>query len=107
MQPQQQSKKPNLTSMDKISDKYPKIQLTAIGALVKELLPLASVFDDGCFSLIDLDNDTVGLCGIINTFARSKSALQHIEPVVIAISKNNWNNVTPLCFFRQGRLPVQ
>ena len=55
--------------MDKISDKYPKIQLTAIGALVKELLPLASVFDDGCFSLIDLDNDTVGLCGIINTFA--------------------------------------
>lgn len=98
MQPQQQSRKPNLTSMDKISDKYPQIQLTDIGALAKELLPLTSVFDDGCFSLIELNNDTVGLCGIINTFARSKSALQHIEPVVIAISKNNWNNVTPFVF---------
>lgn len=105
MQPQQQSKKPNLTSMDKISDKYPKIQLSAIGALVKELLPLASVFDDGCFSLIDLDNDTVGLCGIINTFARSKSALQHIEPVVIVISKNNWNNVTPFVFSDRADFP--
>lgn len=91
--------------MDKISDKYSKIELTAIGELAEELISLASAFDDGCFSLIEIDNDTVGLCGDINTFARSKSALRHIEPVVIVISKNNWHNITPFVFSDRPDFP--
>ena len=84
--------------MDKVSDKYPKIEMATIGELAGEVTSLVSIFDDGCFNLVGLDKDTIGLCGGINTFARSKSALQRIEPVVIAISKNNWNNVTPFAF---------
>ena len=69
--------------MDKVSDKYTKIEIAAIGALAGELFSLASVFDDCSFSLVELDKDTLGLCGGINTYAHSKSALRHIEPVVI------------------------
>ena len=93
--------------MDKVSDNYPKIEIAAIGALAGELFSFASVFDDGCFSLVELDNDTVGLCGGINTFARSKSALKHIEPVVIAISKNNWNDITPFVFSDRPDFPLK
>lgn len=93
--------------MDKVSDNYPKIETAAIGALAEELFSFASVFDDGCFSLVELDNDTVGLCGGINTFARSKSALKHIEPVVIAISKNNWNDITPFVFSDRPDFPLK
>lgn len=93
--------------MDKVSDKYQKIELDSIGALAEEIISIASVFEDGCFSLIELDNNTVGLCGGINTFSRSKSALKHIEPVVIAISKNNWNNIPPFVFSDRPDFPFQ
>lgn len=91
--------------MDRVSDKFPKIETVAIGALAGEIPSLASVFDDGCLSLVELDNDSIGLCGSINTFARSKSALKHIEPVVVAISKNDWNNVTPFVFSDRPDFP--
>ena len=93
--------------MDKVSDKYPKIEIAAIGALARELLPLASVFDDNSFSLVELDKDTLGLCGDINTYARSKSALRHIESVVIAISKTNWNDITPFVFSDRPDFPFK
>ena len=60
--------------MDKVSDKYPKIEIAAIGALAGEITSLATVFDDDCFSLVELNGNTIGLCGGINTFSRSKSA---------------------------------
>lgn len=91
--------------MDKVSDKYPKIVTAAIGALAGEITSLASVFEDGCFSLVELDKDTIGLCGNINTFARSKSALQRIEPIVIAIPKNGWQNKVPFSFSDDPRFP--
>lgn len=105
MQQQQPPRIPNPTTMDKVSDKYPKIETAAIGALAGELTSLVSVFDDGCFSLVELDNDTIGLCGNINTFARSKSALQRIEPVVIAISKNSWQTNVPFSFSDNPKFP--
>lgn len=91
--------------MDKVSDKYPKVEIAAIGALGGEILSLANVFDDSCFSLVELDNDTVGLCGGINTFARSKSALKRIEPVVIAIRKANWQTEVPFSFSDNPKFP--
>lgn len=91
--------------MDKVSDKYPKTDAAAIGALAGEVLSLACVFNDGCFSLVELDNDTVGLCGGINTFARSKSALKRIEPVVIAIRKTNWQTEVPFSFSDNPKFP--
>lgn len=91
--------------MDKISDKYPKIEIAAIGPLADEITSIASVFDDGCYSLVELDNDTIGLCGSINTFARSKSALHRIEPVVIAIPKVNWHVIVPFSFPDDPRFP--
>lgn len=91
--------------MDKVSDKYPKIEIAAIGAMAEEILSLASVFDDGCFHLVELDNDTVGLCGGINTFARSKSALKRIEHVVIAIRKANWQTEVPFSFSDNPKFP--
>ena len=93
--------------MDKVSDKYPKIEIAAIGALAGELFSLASVFDDCSFSLVELDKDTLGLCGGINTYAHSKSALRHIEPVVIAISKINWNDITPFVFSDRQDFPFK
>lgn len=91
--------------MDKVSDKYPKIEISAIGALAEEITSLSLVFDDGCFSLVELDGDTIGLCGNINTFARSKSALQRIEPVVIAIQKNDWQTNVPFSFSDNLKFP--
>ena len=91
--------------MDKVSDKYLKIDAAAIGALAGEILSLANVFDDGCFSLVELDNDTIGLCGNINTYARSKSALKRIEPVVIAIRKANWQTEVPFSFSDNPKFP--
>lgn len=91
--------------MDKVSDKYPKIEIAAIGALAGEISSLANVFDDSCFSLVELNGNTIGLCGGINTFARSKSALQHIEPVVIAIPKTNWQTQAPFSFSDNPKFP--
>ena len=91
--------------MDKVSDKYPIIEITAIGELAGEITSLASVFDDGGYSLVELDTDTVGLCGDINTYARSKSALKHIEPVVIAIPKVNWQTTVPFSFSDNPKFP--
>lgn len=91
--------------MDKISDKYPKIDITAVGELAGEILSLANIFDDGKFTLVELDGNTVGLCGGINTYARSKSALQHIEQVVIAISRNNWQTSVPFSFSDNPKFP--
>lgn len=91
--------------MDKVSDKYPIIEITAIGELAGEIPSLASVFDDGGYSLVELDTDTVGLCGDINTYARSKSALKHIEPVVIAIPKVNWQTTVPFSFSDNPKFP--
>lgn len=91
--------------MDKVSDKYPKIGTAAIGALAGEIASLASVFDDGSYGLIGLNKDTVGLCGGINTFAHSKSALQRIEPVVIAIPKTNWQTKVPFSFSDNPKFP--
>lgn len=91
--------------MDRVSDKYPVIDISAIGELAKELTSLASIFDDGMFSLVELDGDTVGLCGGINTYARSKSVLQHIEPVVIAISKASWQTRVPFSFSDNPKFP--
>lgn len=93
--------------MDKVSDSYSKIETAAIGALAGEITSLVSVFDDGCFSLVELNSNAIGICGNINTFARSKSALQRIEPVVIAISRNNWNNVTPFVFSDRPDFPFK
>ena len=91
--------------MDRVSDKYPVIDIATIGDLAKELTSLASIFDDGIFSLVELDSDTVGLCGGINTYARSKSALQHIEPVVIAVSKASWQTRVPFSFSDNPKFP--
>lgn len=91
--------------MDKVSDKYPIIEITAIGELAGEIPSLASVFDDGGYRLVELDTDTVGLCGDINTYARSKSALKHIEPVVIAIPKVNWQTTVPFSFSDNPKFP--
>ena len=91
--------------MDKVSDKYPKIEIAAIGALAGEITSLATVFDDGCFSLVELNGNTIGLCGGINTFARSKSALQRIEPVVIVISKTGWQTNVPFSFSDNPKFP--
>jgi len=91
--------------MDKVSDKYPKIEIAAIGELAGEVSSLASIFDDGCFNLVGLDKDTVGLCGGINTFARSKSALHRIEPVVIAIPKIDWQTKVPFSFSDNPNFP--
>lgn len=91
--------------MDKVSDKYPIIEITAIGELAGEIPSLASVFDEGGYSLVELDTDTVGLCGDINTYARSKSALKHIEPVVIAIPKVNWQTTVPFSFSDNPKFP--
>ena len=93
--------------MDKISDKYRKIEIVAIGALAGEVHSLAGVFDDGCYCLVELDNDTVGLCGNINTFARSKSALRRIEPVVIGIPKANWQTDVPFSFSDNPGFPFE
>lgn len=82
--------------MDKISNKYP--QIAAIEALAGEIHSLVSVFDDGCYNMVELDNDTIGICGNINTFASSKSALHRIEPVVIGISKTDWQTIAPFSF---------
>lgn len=79
--------------------------MAAIGELAGDILSIASVFDNGCFSLIELDNETIGLCGGINTFARSKSALQRIEPVVIAIPKTNWQTNVPFSFSDDPKFP--
>lgn len=91
--------------MDKVSDKYPKIETAAIGALAEEIVSLVNVFDDGCFSLVELNRNAIGLCGNINTFARSKSALQRIEPVVIAISKTGWQTNVPFSFSDNPKFP--
>ena len=91
--------------MDRVSDKYPVIDIATIGDLAKELTSLASIFNDGIFSLVELDSDTVGLCGGINTYARSKSALQHIEPVVIAVSKASWQTRVPFSFSDNPQFP--
>lgn len=91
--------------MDKISDKFPQIELSTIGALAGEITSLASIFDDGYFSLVELGKDTIGLCGGINTFARSKSALQRIEPVVIAISRTRWQHDVPFSFSDNPKFP--
>lgn len=91
--------------MDKISDKFPQIELSTIGALAGEITSLASIFDDSCFSLVELGKDTIGLCGGINTFARSKSALQRIEPVVIAISRTRWQHDVPFSFSDNPKFP--
>lgn len=79
--------------------------MAAIGELAGDILSIASVFDNGCFSLVELDNDTIGLCGGIKTFARSKSALQRIEPVVIAIHKTNWQTNAPFSFSDNPKFP--
>lgn len=91
--------------MDKVSDKYPKIEIAAIGALAGDLFSLASVFDDGCFKLVELDNDTIGLCGNINSYAHSKSVLRRIEPVVIAIRKTGWQTEVPFSFSDNPKFP--
>jgi hypothetical protein len=93
--------------MVKISEKYPKIAITAIGDLAKELFPIASVFDDGDFCLVELNSNTIGLCGNINTFAKSKSALQRLEPIVVAISKQSWNDTTPFVFSDRSDFPFK
>ncbi len=93
--------------MDKVSDKYPKLETTAIGALAEELVTLASVFDDGNFSIVELDKNTIGFCGGINTFARSKSALKRIEHVVIAIPKINWQTTVPFSFSDNPKFPFE
>lgn len=93
--------------MDKVSDKYPKIGIDDIGTLATEIISIASVFDDGSFILVELDSDTIGLCGNINTYARSKSPLHRIEPVVIAISKVNWQANVPCSFSDNPRFPFE
>ena len=91
--------------MDKVSDKYPQIEIAATEALAGEIRSIASVFDDGHYRLVQLDKDTIGLCGNINTFARSKSSLHRIEPIVIAISKANWDTCVPFSFSDNPEFP--
>lgn len=93
--------------MVKVSDKYPKTEITSIGELATELSPIAGVFDKGDFYLVELDGNTIGLCGSINTFAKSKSALQRLEPVVIAINKYTWNDTTPFVFSDRPNFPFK
>lgn len=84
--------------MDKVSDKYPVIEKAAVGSLAGKLDSLVSVFDDGSYRLIELNADTIGLCGSINTFAKTKSPLQRLEPVVVGINKTHWQTTTPFVF---------
>ena len=90
--------------MDKVSDKYPQIELADTETLAKEIQSIACVFDDNCYRLVQLGHDTIGLCGNINTFASSKSALHRIEPVVIAIPKN-YQVTAPFAFSDNARFP--
>ena len=66
--------------------------------LIRELDSLVSIFDDKQYRLIDLNETNIGICGSINTFAKSKSRLQRIEPVVICIDKADWQTNTPFVF---------
>ena len=81
--------------MDRISDRYPVANTTDNEMLIRELDSLVSIFDDKQYRLIDLNESNIGVCGNINTFAKSKSRLQRIEPVVICIDKTNWQTNTP------------
>ena len=78
--------------MAKVSDKYPTANTSGIEMLISELTSLVSIFDDKQYRLIDLNETNIGICGNINTFAKSKSRLQRIEPVVICI---DWETNTP------------
>lgn len=91
--------------MDKISDKYNKIDITSIGDLAGEIVSLSVFFEKGSLFFVELDTATIGLCGGINTFARSKSLLQRIEPVVIAISKSKWKTEVPFSFSDNPKFP--
>lgn len=84
--------------MAKISDKYPDANTSGIAMLIRELDSLVSIFDDKQYRLIDLNETNIGICGSINTFAKSKSRLQRIEPVVICIDKADWQTNTPFVF---------
>lgn len=81
--------------MAKVSDKYPTANTSGIEMLISELTSLVSIFDDKQYRLIDLNETNIGICGNINTFAKSKSRLQRIEPVVICIDKADWETNTP------------
>ena len=72
--------------MAKVSDKYPTANTTNKEMLIRELDSLVSIFDDKQYRLIDFNESSIGVCGNINTFAKSKSRLQRIEPVVICIA---------------------
>ena len=84
--------------MAKISDKYPDANTSGIAMLSRELDSLVSIFDDKQYRLIDLNETNIGICGSINTCAKSKSRLQRIEPVVICIDKADWQTNTPFVF---------
>ena len=92
--------------MDKISDRYNPLEKTAIGDLAGELDSLANLFDNGYF-LVKLNNDTIGVCGDINTYSKSKSPLQHVEPVVIGISLQHWRTITPFVFPNRSDFPFE
>lgn len=81
--------------MARLSDRYPVTNTTDNEMLIRELDSLVSIFDDKQYRLIDLNESNIGVCGNINTFAKSKSRLQRIEPVVICIDKTDWQTNTP------------
>lgn len=92
--------------MDKVFDRYNPIEKNDIGDLAGELDSLANLFDDG-YLLLKLDDDTVGVCAAINTFSKSKSPLQRIEPIVIGVNLQHWQTVTPFVFSDRPDFPFE
>ncbi len=91
--------------MEKISDKYKQINLSDYDDLAKEIASLASIFVDHSYYVIELEEELIGLCGSINTYARSKSAIQRVEPVIIAIHKTKWETIVPFTFSDDPKFP--
>lgn len=91
--------------MAKLSDNYPSVSKDCIPELAREVDALAGIFADGNYHLVNINANTIGLCANINTYAKSKSHLQRIEPVVIGISKSNWPVVAPFVFSDRPDFP--
>lgn len=92
--------------MDNVSEQYSSIDKTTLGALAKEIDSLAEIFENS-YRLVELDGNTLGVCGDILTYANTKSPLHRVEPVVIGISKTNWQTKTPFVFPDRINFPFE
>ena len=92
--------------MDNVSEQYSSIDKTTLGALAKEIDSLAEIFENS-YRLVELDGNTLGVCGDILTYANTKSPLHRVEPVVIGVSKTNWQTKTPFVFPDRINFPFE